>query len=132
MKRAEPFFLLGLGITLISVFFVPINTGRNLTVKRQILYLSRSCYPFTPLYPECWLKEIYETRELSLVLAEQDVQLGLDFSHPVTVLENGHIVKEGGLKVWQMTWRYEKPISGFKSRYAWKPDLPPVTRLEKG
>ena len=41
------------------------------------------------------LKEVYETTELSIILIEQDVQLGLDLSHRLYVLENGRIVKEG-------------------------------------
>jgi branched-chain amino acid transport system ATP-binding protein len=41
------------------------------------------------------LKKIYEQKALSIVLVEQDAQLGLEISHRAYVLEAGRIVKSG-------------------------------------
>jgi branched-chain amino acid transport system ATP-binding protein len=44
------------------------------------------------------LKKVYEERKISIILVEQDVQLGLEFSHRAYVIETGRIVKEGKSK----------------------------------
>jgi len=41
------------------------------------------------------LKKAYDEGDMSIVLVEQDVQLGLEFSHRAYVLETGRVVKEG-------------------------------------
>ena len=44
------------------------------------------------------LKKFYEQRALSILLVEQDVQLGLEISHHAYVLEAGRIVNSGRSK----------------------------------
>jgi len=72
--------------------------GRGLMARPRLLMIDELSWGLAPVVVDtiiAALKEVYKTTELSLILIEQDVQLGLDLSHRLYVLENGRVVKEG-------------------------------------
>jgi branched-chain amino acid transport system ATP-binding protein len=72
--------------------------GRGLMSRPKLLLIDELSLGLAPLAVDHImdaLKKAYEEMELSMILVEQDVQLGLEFSHRAYVLETGRIVKEG-------------------------------------
>jgi len=72
--------------------------GRGLMAKPKLLLIDELSLGLAPLVVDHImdaLKRVFGERDLSIVLVEQDVQLGLEFSHRIYVLETGNIVKEG-------------------------------------
>lgn len=72
--------------------------GRGLMAKPKLLLVDELSLGLAPLVVDHImeaLKRAYDERELSMLLVEQDVALGLEFSHRAYVLETGRIVKEG-------------------------------------
>ncbi|MDI6762303.1 MAG: ABC transporter ATP-binding protein [Thermodesulfobacteriota bacterium] len=72
--------------------------GRGLMSRPKLLLIDELSWGLAPLVVDhimVALKKVYEEMELSMILVEQDVQLGLEFSHRAYVLETGRIVKEG-------------------------------------
>jgi len=72
--------------------------GRGLMAKPKLLLIDELSLGLAPLVVDHImdaLKKVYEEMELSMMLVEQDVQLGLEFSHRAYVIETGRIVKEG-------------------------------------
>ncbi len=75
--------------------------GRGLMAKPKLLLIDELSLGLAPVVVDHLietLKKIYEQQELSIVLVEQDVQLGLEISHRAYVLEAGRIVKSGRSK----------------------------------
>jgi len=75
--------------------------GRGLMAKPQLLLIDELSLGLAPVVVNNLieaLKKIYEQRALSIVLVEQDVQLGLEISHRAYVLEAGRIVNSGRSK----------------------------------
>jgi branched-chain amino acid transport system ATP-binding protein len=75
--------------------------GRGLMAKPKLLLIDELSLGLAPLVIDHImeaLKKVYEERDLSMILVEQDVHLGLEFSHRAYVLETGRIVKEGRSK----------------------------------
>ncbi len=75
--------------------------GRGLMAKPQLLLIDELSLGLAPVVVNNLievLKKIYEQRTLSIVLVEQDVQLGLEISHRAYVLEAGRIVNSGRSK----------------------------------
>ncbi len=72
--------------------------GRGLMAKPELLLIDELSLGLAPVVIDhliSVLKKIYEQKALSIVLVEQDVQLGLEISHRAYVLEAGRIVKSG-------------------------------------
>lgn len=72
--------------------------GRGLMARPKLLLMDELSLGLAPLIVDHImeaLKEVYEKIDLSMILVEQDVHLGLEFSHRAYVLETGRIVKEG-------------------------------------
>lgn len=72
--------------------------GRGLMSRPKLLLIDELSLGLAPLVVDHImdaLKKAYEEMELSMILVEQDVQLGLEFSHRAYVLETGRIVQEG-------------------------------------
>ena len=72
--------------------------GRGLMARPKLLLIDELSLGLAPLVVDLILdalKNVYEGMDLSMILVEQDVQLGLEFSHRAYVLETGRIVKEG-------------------------------------
>jgi branched-chain amino acid transport system ATP-binding protein len=72
--------------------------GRGLMSRPKLLLIDELSLGLAPLVVDHImdaLRKVYHERELSMILVEQDVQLGLEFSHRAYVLETGRIVKEG-------------------------------------
>jgi branched-chain amino acid transport system ATP-binding protein len=72
--------------------------GRGLMARPELLLIDELSLGLAPLVVEHImdaLQKVYEEMDLSMILVEQDVQLGLEFSHRAYVLETGRIVKEG-------------------------------------
>ena len=72
--------------------------GRGLMARPKILLIDELSLGLAPIIVDHImeaLKEVYEKIDLSMILVEQDVHLGLEFSHRAYVLETGCIVKEG-------------------------------------
>jgi branched-chain amino acid transport system ATP-binding protein len=72
--------------------------GRGLMARPKLLLIDELSLGLAPLVVDHMmeaLKKVYEERDLSMILVEQDVHLGLEFSHRAYVLETGRIVKEG-------------------------------------
>jgi branched-chain amino acid transport system ATP-binding protein len=72
--------------------------GRGLMARPKLLLIDELSLGLAPLVVDHImdaLRKVYHERELSMILVEQDVQLGLEFSHRAYVLETGRIVKEG-------------------------------------
>lgn len=72
--------------------------GRGLMARPKLLLIDELSLGLAPLVVDHImdaLKKVYEEMELSMILVEQDVQLGLEFSHRAYVIETGRIVKEG-------------------------------------
>jgi branched-chain amino acid transport system ATP-binding protein len=75
--------------------------GRGLMAKPELLLIDELSLGLAPVVVNNLieaLKKIYEQRALSIVLVEQDVQLGLEISHRAYVLEAGRIVNSGRSK----------------------------------
>jgi len=72
--------------------------GRGLMARPKLLLIDELSLGLAPLVVDHImdaLKKVYEEMDLGMILVEQDVQLGLEFSHRAYVLETGRIVKEG-------------------------------------
>ena len=72
--------------------------GRGLMARPKLLLIDELSLGLAPLVVDHImdaLKRVYEEMDLSMILVEQDVQLGLEFSKRAYVLETGRIVKEG-------------------------------------
>ena len=72
--------------------------GRGLMARPKLLLIDELSLGLAPLVVDHImdaLKKVYEEMDLSVIMVEQDVQLGLEFSHRAYVLETGRIVKEG-------------------------------------
>ena len=72
--------------------------GRGLMARPKLLLIDELSLGLAPLVVDHMmeaLKKVYEERDLSMILVEQDVHLGLEFSHRAYVLETGRILKEG-------------------------------------
>lgn len=72
--------------------------GRGLMSKPRLLLIDELSLGLAPLVVDHImeaLRIVYEERGLSMILVEQDVQLGLEFSHRAYVLETGRIMREG-------------------------------------
>jgi len=72
--------------------------GRGLMAKPELLLIDELSLGLAPVVIDhliSVLKKIYEQKALSIVLVEQDVQLGLEIFHRAYVLEAGRIVKSG-------------------------------------
>jgi len=72
--------------------------GRGLMARPKLLLIDELSLGLAPLIVDHImdaLKKVYEEMDLSMILVEQDVQMGLEFSHRAYVLETGRIVKEG-------------------------------------
>ena len=75
--------------------------GRGLMAKPELLLIDELSLGLAPVVVNNLidvLQKIYEQRALSIVLVEQDVQLGLEISHHAYVLEAGRIVNSGRSK----------------------------------
>jgi branched-chain amino acid transport system ATP-binding protein len=75
--------------------------GRGLMAKPELLLIDELSLGLGPIVVDHLmdvLKMIYEERGLSMVLVEQDVQLGLEISHYGYILETGLVVKSGRSK----------------------------------
>ena len=72
--------------------------GRGLMSRPKLLLIDELSLGLAPLIVDHimdTLRKVYEERNFSIMLVEQDVQLGLEFSHRAYVLKTGCIVKEG-------------------------------------
>ena len=72
--------------------------GRGLMAAPKLLLVDELSLGLAPLAVDqimVGLKKAYDEGDMSIVLVEQDVQLGLEFSHRAYVLETGRVVKEG-------------------------------------
>jgi len=72
--------------------------GRGLMAKPKLLLIDELSLGLAPLVVEHILdalKKAYEKMDLSMMLVEQDVHLGLEFSNRAYVIETGRIVKKG-------------------------------------
>lgn len=75
--------------------------GRGLMSNPKLLLIDELSLGLAPLIVDHImeaLRRVYEEKKLSIILVEQDVQLGLEFSHRAYVIETGKIVKEGNSK----------------------------------
>ncbi len=75
--------------------------GRGLMAKPELLLIDELSLGLAPVVVDDLikvLKKIYEQKTLSIVLVEQDVQLGLDISQRADILAAGRIVKSGRSK----------------------------------
>jgi branched-chain amino acid transport system ATP-binding protein len=72
--------------------------GRGLMAAPKLLLVDELSLGLAPVVVDqimVGLKQAYDEGTMSIVLVEQDVQLGLEFSHRAYVLETGRVVKEG-------------------------------------
>ena len=72
--------------------------GRGLMANPKLLLVDELSLGLAPLVVDhimVVLKKAYDDGSLSIMLVEQDVALGLEFSHRAYVLETGRMVKEG-------------------------------------
>ncbi len=72
--------------------------GRGLMARPKLLLVDELSLGLAPLVVDqimVALKQAYDEGDMSIVLVEQDVALGLEFSHRAYVLETGRVVKEG-------------------------------------
>lgn len=72
--------------------------GRGLMARPKLLLVDELSLGLAPVMVDqimAGLQKAYEEGDLSLVIVEQDVQLGLEVSHRAYVLETGRMVKEG-------------------------------------
>jgi len=72
--------------------------GRGLMAHPKLLLVDELSLGLAPLVVDhimVVLKKAYDDGSLSIMLVEQDVALGLEFSHRAYVLETGRMVKEG-------------------------------------
>ncbi|MGD0236787.1 MAG: ABC transporter ATP-binding protein [Syntrophorhabdales bacterium] len=72
--------------------------GRGLMANPKLLLVDELSLGLAPIVVDqimAGLKKAYNEGDISIVLVEQDVQLGLEFSHRAYVLETGRVVKEG-------------------------------------
>jgi len=72
--------------------------GRGLMARPKLLLIDELSLGLAPLVVDHImdaLKKVYREMNLTIILVEQDVQLGLEFSHWAYVLETGRIVKKG-------------------------------------
>ncbi len=72
--------------------------GRGLMARPKLLLVDELSLGLAPVVVDlimASLKKAYEERDISIILVEQDVQLGLEFSHRAYVLETGRVAKHG-------------------------------------
>jgi branched-chain amino acid transport system ATP-binding protein len=72
--------------------------GRGLMAKPKLLLVDELSLGLAPVVVDqimVGLKKAYDDAEMSIIMVEQDVQLGLEVSHRAYVLETGRVVKEG-------------------------------------
>ena len=72
--------------------------GRGLMARPKLLLVDELSLGLAPVVVDLImvsLKKAYDEGDISIMLVEQDVQLGLDFSHRAYVLETGRVVKHG-------------------------------------
>lgn len=72
--------------------------GRGLMAAPKLLLVDELSLGLAPVVVDqimVGLKQAYDEGDMSIILVEQDVQLGLEFSHRAYVLETGRVVKEG-------------------------------------
>jgi branched-chain amino acid transport system ATP-binding protein len=72
--------------------------GRGLMANPRLLLIDELSLGLAPVIVDNImdaLKKVYKERDLSMLLVEQDVHLGLEISHRAYVLETGRIVKTG-------------------------------------
>ncbi len=72
--------------------------GRGLMAKPKLLLVDELSLGLAPVVVElimASLNNAYEEGDICFMLVEQDVQLGLEFSHRAYVLETGRVVKKG-------------------------------------
>jgi branched-chain amino acid transport system ATP-binding protein len=72
--------------------------GRGLMARPKLLLVDELSLGLAPVLVDlimAALKKAYDERDISIVLVEQDVQLGLEFSHRAYVLETGRVAKHG-------------------------------------
>ncbi len=75
--------------------------GRGLMSNPKLLLIDELSLGLAPLIVDHImeiLRRVYEEKVLSIILVEQDVQLGLEFSNRAYVIETGRIVREGDSK----------------------------------
>ncbi len=72
--------------------------GRGLMAKPKLLLVDELSLGLAPVVVDlimAALKKAYDEGDISIILVEQDVQLGLEFSHRAYVLETGRVLKHG-------------------------------------
>jgi len=72
--------------------------GRGLMANPRLLLVDELSLGLAPVVVDNImdaLKKVYQERDLSMLLVEQDVHLGLEISNRAYVLETGRIVKTG-------------------------------------
>jgi branched-chain amino acid transport system ATP-binding protein len=72
--------------------------GRGLMAKPRLLLVDELSLGLAPVVVDqimVGLKKAYDEAEMSIIMVEQDVALGLEVSHRAYVLETGRVVKEG-------------------------------------
>jgi len=72
--------------------------GRGLMAKPRLLLVDELSLGLAPVVVDqimVGLKKAYDEADMSIIMVEQDVQLGLEVSHRAYVLETGRVVKEG-------------------------------------
>jgi branched-chain amino acid transport system ATP-binding protein len=72
--------------------------GRGLMARPKLLLVDELSLGLAPVVVDhivAALKKAYEEGDLSIMMVEQDVQLGLECSHRAYVMETGRVVKEG-------------------------------------
>ncbi len=72
--------------------------GRGLMARPKLLLVDELSLGLAPVVVELImvaLKKAYDEGDISIMLVEQDVQLGLEFSHRAYVMETGRVLKSG-------------------------------------
>ena len=72
--------------------------GRGLMAKPRLLLVDELSLGLAPVVVDqimVGLKKAYDEADMSIIMVEQDVALGLEVSHRAYVLETGRVVKEG-------------------------------------
>jgi len=72
--------------------------GRGLMARPKLLLVDELSLGLAPVVVDLImvaLKKAYDEGDISIMLVEQDVQLGLEFSHRAYVMETGRVVKKG-------------------------------------
>ncbi len=72
--------------------------GRGLMARPKLLLVDELSLGLAPVVVDlivAALEKAYDETDISIMLVEQDIQLGLEFSHRAYVLETGRVVKAG-------------------------------------